>query len=605
MDPVVGNKVKALVKGVEVEALIINRMEMRLRLEYDGKSCWAEVQNVMEIISSSGDGGGSDAPTAASLPPAAAAAAAPSPTTGIGRRLSANMAAKLAQFGGSSGGGVTKPVGALAAKPATAATPSPKAAPPAVASPAAESAGAKAPADGNEQEAERSEKEAKGGSSSSSSSSGCMAILEAQQAPNGLTDQKIFFSFCQILIDETPIALRELFRHLWNKRNPREVQWDNTAKTGERFAHGFDSDYTESLGTGTIREGSNRVSGLSQRPKKRSRVKLVGAGLQTKLLTVTTTSEEFDAGEGSATRYSATLGEKFMEGGAGEKSHNVEVFKSKISEINFSDKSAVNNSASREKIENGDIEMWDLTLLLWALLNSEHKLCESEEDGQMPALRLTLDSGQGVRKVRNGAFGHINKATMTWDKFVSHVRRLLGAVEAIDAIIGGGCRSRLEAKIIEALANWDEGMLEKYMNDLRRWEDLQKSLDKIDEKVGEIKEEVVTGFEYMREGFEYVGDQLGGLRIAQTRKEQYPKLFYFLSDPTLDFGLLEEEQSELCDAMTKFGMSDIQDLIHFTPEQFGEFQRSLDTCSLSGVSLLATIFHFPLACVISSSFITL
>ena len=151
----------------------------------------------------------------------------------------------------------------------------------------------------------------------------------------------------------------------------------------------------------------------------------------------------------------------------------------------------------------------------------------------------------------------------------------------------------------------DEDILKEYTEDLRRWEDLQKSLDKIDEKVGEIKEEVVTGFEYMREGFEYVGDQLGGLRIAQTRKEQYPKLFYFLSDPTLDFGLLEEEQSKLCDTMTKFGMSDIQDLKYLTPEKFGELQQNLDTCSSSEVSLLATMLHFPLAYVISSSCITL
>ena len=69
MDPVVGNRVKATVKGKSVNATILKRMGIRLRLEMeDGKSCWAEVADVTEII------GGSEA----------AAPAAPAPTTPSG-----------------------------------------------------------------------------------------------------------------------------------------------------------------------------------------------------------------------------------------------------------------------------------------------------------------------------------------------------------------------------------------------------------------------------------------------------------------------------------------------------------------------------------------
>ena len=60
MDPVVGDRVKATIKGTSTEATILKRMGMRLRLEMaEGKSCWAEVKDVTEILSGGGGGGGS------------------------------------------------------------------------------------------------------------------------------------------------------------------------------------------------------------------------------------------------------------------------------------------------------------------------------------------------------------------------------------------------------------------------------------------------------------------------------------------------------------------------------------------------------------------
>ena len=78
VDPVVGNRVKATIKGASTEATVLKRMGLRLRLETaGGKSCWAEVRDVTEILrddDNNDDGGG-----AAGKRPAAFRLMMPSP----------------------------------------------------------------------------------------------------------------------------------------------------------------------------------------------------------------------------------------------------------------------------------------------------------------------------------------------------------------------------------------------------------------------------------------------------------------------------------------------------------------------------------------------
>ena len=76
MDPTVGNRVLATIKGADVPAIVINRMGTRLRLQTDdGISCWSEVKNVLEILNSSAEH--AQAPAANALTTAAPAGKAP------------------------------------------------------------------------------------------------------------------------------------------------------------------------------------------------------------------------------------------------------------------------------------------------------------------------------------------------------------------------------------------------------------------------------------------------------------------------------------------------------------------------------------------------
>ena len=81
-------------------------------------------------------------------------------------------------------------------------------------------------------------------------------------------------------------------------------------------------------------------------------------------------------------------------------------------DANVGGNSAINSVHARVKVLKGNIEEWDFTMLLFALLNSAHNLTEGRVD-----LVAALDNKAGVRRVRNEAFGHVESTQLPWPSF--------------------------------------------------------------------------------------------------------------------------------------------------------------------------------------------
>ena len=318
----------------------------------------------------------------------------------------------------------------------------------------------------------------------------CMGLLDAARQPHGVNEKGLFYAFCEILIDKTPVALRRIFIHLWNARF---AEWKNTPESGILFAHGPHSTYyTTSIGSGKIQEASKVVQELDQDPtvKKGSRVKLVRSDDQAEFFSTVSESEWKEAKGIGQIKLKDKLFPKNSDGPPSK--YQVEVFASQIYDVNFPPRAAASNDGAKKRVLAGNTEDWDLTLVLWALLNSAYELCGNTTDQQMLALKRTLENKDkdqlGVRNVRNCAFGHVQRASMPWQDFVKSVERLLAAMDAIDDVLdlreaADGCRATLEGDIVRALSECSgpealqqetaRTQLEMYQSQLKQWEELE------------------------------------------------------------------------------------------------------------------------------------
>ena len=305
-----------------------------------------------------------------------------------------------------------------------------------------------------------------------------------------MNEKGLFYAFCEILIDKTPVALRRIFIHLWNARF---AEWKNTPESGILFAHGPHSTYyTTSIGSGKIQEASKVVQELDQDPtvKKGSRVKLVRSDDQAEFFSTVSESEWKEAKGIGQIKLKDKLFPKNSDGPPSK--YQVEVFASQIYDVNFPPRAAASNDGAKKRVLAGNTEDWDLTLVLWALLNSAYELCGNTTDQQMLALKRTLENKDkdqlGVRNVRNCAFGHVQRASMPWQDFVKSVERLLAAMDAIDDVLdlreaADGCRATLEGDIVRALSECSgpealqqetaRTQLEMYQSQLKQWEELE------------------------------------------------------------------------------------------------------------------------------------
>ena len=317
-----------------------------------------------------------------------------------------------------------------------------------------------------------------------------MGLLDAARQPHGVNEKGLFYAFCEILIDKTPVALRRIFIHLWNASF---AEWKNTPESGILFAHGPHSTYyTTSIGSGKIQEASKVVQELDQDPtvKKGSRVKLVRSDDQAEFFSTVSESEWKEAEGIGQIKLKDKLFPKNSDGPPSK--YQVEVFASQIYDVNFPPRAAASNDGAKKRVLAGNTEDWDLTLVLWALLNSAYELCGNTTDQQMLALKRTLENKDkdqlGVRNVRNCAFGHVQRASMPWQDFVKSAERLLAAMDAIDDVLdlreaADGCRATLEGDIVRALSECSgpealqqetaRTQLEMYQSQLKQWEELE------------------------------------------------------------------------------------------------------------------------------------
>jgi hypothetical protein len=82
-------------------------------------------------------------------------------------------------------------------------------------------------------------------------------------------------------------------------------------------------------------------------------------------------------------------------------------------DANVGGNSAINSVHARVKVLKGNIEEWDFTMLLFALLNSA--ACQVQRGGLTWPPRWTTKAG--VRRVRNEAFGHVESTQLPWPSF--------------------------------------------------------------------------------------------------------------------------------------------------------------------------------------------
>ena len=107
---------------------------------------------------------------------------------------------------------------------------------------------------------------------------------------------------------------------------------------------------------------------------------------------------------------------------------------------------AINSVHARVKVLKGNIEEWDFTMLLFALLNSA--ACQVQRGGLTWPPRWTTKAG--VRRVRNEAFGHVESTQLPWPSFCEGVRTMDKALQEAEllGIVGvEGCVARSNAAL--------------------------------------------------------------------------------------------------------------------------------------------------------------
>ena len=130
---------------------------------------------------------------------------------------------------------------------------------------------------------------------------------------------------------------------------------------------------------------------------------------------------------------------------------------------NTGGKSSISSHAAQQKIRAGDPSTWDLTLLLFALLNSAHQLVAPADNGSLAGALADL------RQLRNEAHGHADKCALSADEFTTAIARLRKRMRSID----DACAARFEAVITDVLASpIVDGEFQCYVDRLKTLEDV-------------------------------------------------------------------------------------------------------------------------------------
>eukprot|EP00947_MAST-08B_sp_MAST-8B-sp1_P003065 g3065.t1 len=297
--------------------------------------------------------------------------------------------------------------------------------------------------------------------------------------PAGFTERDIFFCFCQLLIDELPKELRVLFKALWRRKYPA-FPWldDDAATNGDRFLYGVGDGVEEfdvDLGDVLVRGKSDKAKSAAGQewfvPKAfgGSRLKINGQAVWIQ----------------KAQKDNFVMKDKWP-GNDGRNEVRCRAFgrRQDIYEVNKGPKSAINNKPSMIKVRSGEIQDWDFTLLLFALVNSAHGLLDG-----LPDLLGALENQRGVRKVRNAFFGHIEKTTMPWSEFRKSMKKFVDVMDVAEAagIAGteGGALRLLEVvrRLLAAPPPRNVDREREYVAQLSDWYRAAMKLEQIGDSV--------------------------------------------------------------------------------------------------------------------------
>eukprot|EP00947_MAST-08B_sp_MAST-8B-sp1_P006045 g6045.t1 len=295
------------------------------------------------------------------------------------------------------------------------------------------------------------------------------------------SDADIMDRFSRILIDETPALLRTLFRNLWQHRYG--APWVDGAECGDELMFG-PADFSHGFGSVSVKNNSTRIQcGLDLRFQYQG--DLTGAG-------IAPAAWPQGLWPGCRVRLGGAAGSDAggrllwlkPSPGAGSKIK----FKNGVSTFNLSERwdgataaatplwgrtrafydrqtggnSAAKGAAAQRKLRAGIPGEWDLTVLLWILLNSAHDGKPNpadEAEGMLFGLgaeAASLVAGlNDLRFLRNEKHGHTGAWSMTAPEFAAAVNRIRGTMARADtlaAALGWANWPGLEAEFNEIVA---------------------------------------------------------------------------------------------------------------------------------------------------------
>eukprot|EP00947_MAST-08B_sp_MAST-8B-sp1_P001724 g1724.t1 len=275
------------------------------------------------------------------------------------------------------------------------------------------------------------------------------------------SDADIMDRFSRILIDETPALLRTLFRNLWLHRYG--APWVDGPECGDELMFG-PADFSHLFGNVSVENNKNRVQcGLDIRFKYQGdllkagvapaawpqglwpgcRVRLGGAagggaGGGQLLWLVSPPSPGYKmAFKDGVCKFNLHVPWNEATGAAVPLWGRTRTFYDRQTRGN----SAAKSVAAQRKLRAGVPGEWDLTTLLWLLLNSAHDAkpnLADDAEGMLFGLgaeAAALVAGlKALRKLRNDKHGHTGAWSMTALEFLAAINRIRGTMAQADAL---------------------------------------------------------------------------------------------------------------------------------------------------------------------------
>eukprot|EP00947_MAST-08B_sp_MAST-8B-sp1_P006515 g6515.t1 len=259
---------------------------------------------------------------------------------------------------------------------------------------------------------------------------------------HALTEEDAMDRFARVVVDETPVFLRDIFRRLWERRYG--APWMDGRDAGDQLLFGEKS-FRVVLGQGKVWQNSNKihVPGLQLKHVRLADLKEGDAppeGLwEGSCLCVPGEAEDdvlwIEQIKHSGPHTKITLEDKFKRGDEGPKEHTVEIRgRSRALYDRHVPGSAVQGKAARDKILAGRPDDWDTALICWVLLDSGH---DGQGGGKPEGLAHGVGAIKaGLRRIRNvrNQYGHPGAWKMGRDVLLEHLRTICdGLLEADQA----------------------------------------------------------------------------------------------------------------------------------------------------------------------------